>query len=204
MNVSDEGDDNCAEYSYTGKKKRTRGKCGKRETSQNQELHGHSKGMYYITLTPHQEKGYGLIAGIAGPKYIYVIGFAKHDKSTELLPAERCGKIRLGDRLVSLNNIPLQGVNAKEIKSKFDQMTKYHETVVFGLKEEAGNRKVIERHLPQPTFEIINPSDSTVRLADSSITQPQSISTSHDIEIELDNPDEIDLMKMILSRVILN
>ena len=57
---------------------------------------------YEVYLTPHEDEGIGLSLNVSSDE-IKVIGFKK-SKNNNLLPAENCSLIKIGDRLININN----------------------------------------------------------------------------------------------------
>ncbi len=71
--------------------------CNKEEL-ENQILNN----SYEVYLTPHEEEGLGLSLNVSTDE-IKVIGFKK-SKNNKSLPAENCSLIKIGDRLININN----------------------------------------------------------------------------------------------------
>lgn len=99
---------------------------------------------YSVQLTPDPVGGLGILMGMKNEEtHPFVLAFKKDDNK-KLLPAERSGKIFLGDALVSVNNLSVEEMQLDEVLVTIKKSLSCHSTITLIFRKDEITRKTIQ------------------------------------------------------------
>ena len=92
--------------------------------------------------------GLGLFLGYNQyARITYAIAFLRHHPTEVHLPAEKSGKIILGDELLSVNHIALHGMSFSDIKKKLGEVVRQGGTINIKFQKVEEQRRIIDKYV---------------------------------------------------------